>query len=259
MAPRPPRSSPAAFTLIEILVVIAIIALLVSILLPGLRQARDSARQVVCLATLKQVETAMISYSMDFRVIPGAYWQGPINLDWCGRNNQIYQQAPQNYRHPLQASVLHEYFGTDITLICPTGKRPNQFFDYTMLIRMAGAKPDLAWYVSYPVNPALATSPRKNFIAMPLLIEEDETWYNVPVDDGSFAWNDQWSTRHFRSCNIAFLDGSAAAFKSPKGPRDDLEEPADLKTLHLRLHVNRRTFSLHYSAANEFGWINGPR
>jgi prepilin-type N-terminal cleavage/methylation domain-containing protein/prepilin-type processing-associated H-X9-DG protein len=53
------------FTLIELLVVVAIIAVLVAILLPSLNKARDSARQVTCLANLKSLGTAMGLYLND--------------------------------------------------------------------------------------------------------------------------------------------------------------------------------------------------
>ena len=43
-----------AFTLIELLVVIAIIALLLAILMPGLRRAKELAREVVCKSHLQQ-------------------------------------------------------------------------------------------------------------------------------------------------------------------------------------------------------------
>jgi len=256
-ATRAPRRP--GFTLIELLVVIAIIALLIGILLPALGKAREAGRFVVCRSNIRQVGLSMFTYASDYKVIPGAYWQGPRNLDWCGRNNIQYTSAPQNYRHPIQTSVLRDYMTTDTTFICPTGKRPNQWFDYTMIIRFAGARTDLAWYMSYPEQPNLATSPRVYFQSLPLLIEEDERWYNTQVDDGSFANLDQFSSRHTRSGNIAFLDGSVAGFKSPKGGNDRLEEAADLTANHLRLHARNTQFTVGSSAATEWGWVNTPR
>ena len=54
------------FTLIELLVVVAIIAMLVSILMPALRRARDQAKLVVCHSNLRKIGLAIAYYAADF-------------------------------------------------------------------------------------------------------------------------------------------------------------------------------------------------
>jgi len=61
------RRSPAGFTLIELLVVVSIIALLLAILLPSLRAAKDQAKTVKCLANLHAIHLAMVCYAQENR------------------------------------------------------------------------------------------------------------------------------------------------------------------------------------------------
>ncbi|MEO7300453.1 MAG: type II secretion system protein [Verrucomicrobiota bacterium] len=62
---RLPHPRFAGFTLVELLVVVAIVSLLASLLLPALSRAKERGRRAVCLSNLSQVAKACTIYALD--------------------------------------------------------------------------------------------------------------------------------------------------------------------------------------------------
>jgi len=75
------RHMPRAFTLVELLVVIGIIAVLISILLPSLSRARQAAQTIACASNLRQMGVAWISYQQD-----NNGWMIPTTRKYYGPN-----------------------------------------------------------------------------------------------------------------------------------------------------------------------------
>ena len=77
------------FSLVELLIVIAIIAILVAVLLPAVNRSREMARRVVCLSNIHQLTTAWLAYANENK---GALCNGSGNPEWL-----LYDpQAPKN-------------------------------------------------------------------------------------------------------------------------------------------------------------------
>ena len=98
MRERTPCSQRRAFTLVELLVVIGIIAILISVLLPALSSARESANKIKCMAQLKQIGLAYLMYANDNKGdLPGIYKAYSIA---AGRGS-ITKYLPQNTYGPF--------------------------------------------------------------------------------------------------------------------------------------------------------------
>lgn len=82
-SPVNPRRRASAFTLIELLTVIAIIGILAAILIPTVSSVREKARQANCLSNLRNWGTAINTYAAENR---GTYWVAKDtsgNVPWC--------------------------------------------------------------------------------------------------------------------------------------------------------------------------------
>lgn len=98
----------SGFTVIELLVVLAIIGLLIALLLPGLAWAREAARRAKCSSNLHQFGVGTQAYATDHR---GAY------LPHHGAFPDYVAKPPAHDARPL----LLEYFTTSWAFYCPSG------------------------------------------------------------------------------------------------------------------------------------------
>lgn len=192
--------SDRAFTLIELLTVIAIIAILAAILIPVAGRVRENARAAVCVSNIRQISIAMLLYADENNgILPtsGDFRRPPRRSDWIlWRDTRGFQIEDSEI-----VPYLGGLFSPDIYR-CPSDQRlldPNQSYRYSYSLNRVLAESEGAPGKTLDGRVDRVENPSTVF----LLIEEAE-----PND--SSAWlmsNDDFlSERHSNRGHVSFVD-----------------------------------------------------
>ena len=105
-----------AFTLVELLVVISIIAIMIALLLPTIAASREAANSTLCQSNLRQIVTACINYTDDWQ----GYWP-PAAVDIYRYDLNRWEGTRPNQSTPFNfaGSCLLPYLRTTAITACP--------------------------------------------------------------------------------------------------------------------------------------------
>jgi prepilin-type N-terminal cleavage/methylation domain-containing protein/prepilin-type processing-associated H-X9-DG protein len=223
------------FTLVELLVVIAVIAILAAILFPVFAVAREKARQAGCQSNLKQVGTAVQMYLQDY---DGTYPTNPYpnhqpspiqTLDFTPYYMKLFPYV-RNYQLFVCPSRGNGKYGAKhLEQLTQNEERANCFID-TYPYHTPGTQDNLFRRVSYSYNQELYGSPEvelANTSRLPMCWDGNSIWagagygfdiehVNPPATDyyghTDVCWvppyENGWTVmRHAGGLNMLFADG----------------------------------------------------
>lgn len=209
------------FTLVELLVVIGIIALLISILLPALRRAREQANAVACQSNQRQLMMAFLTFAHDHKnCLPGNFWdrgsRDPEKGCWLlGTTDGQYTRGPES-------GTIFKYVQRNKGVYrCPSlpeaqpGSRygSNGRFDYAAFLVFGGAKLNHIKPTSEFRHPS---GNRVERVPTPIVTEEEaEGGINTVNMEGGHCNTDRIGHRHRGGGYYASVDGSTHWFKEP--------------------------------------------
>jgi prepilin-type N-terminal cleavage/methylation domain-containing protein len=128
-----------AFTLVELLVVVAIIGVLVAMILPAVQAAREAARRMSCGNNLRQIGLALQNFESTHKYFPSslrptpvdaagmfAGWSAPAQILPYLEQGSLYQSINFDVAYSSQKQVSQMRIPT---LICPSEMRAKQKYD----------------------------------------------------------------------------------------------------------------------------------
>lgn len=135
-APLPSRF--AGFTLVELMIVLAIVAILVSLLMPAFRSARAQAHLVTCQSNLRTIGVAAMAYAADHnRRYPHRELLGGVNYRMAPGRKSVGDNAAPPERFGL-AAVLH---GIRADAPLGTGLPPHKYLPGDSKVWVCPAQP----------------------------------------------------------------------------------------------------------------------